>query len=90
MHYQKLYSSKLICHSCCEKYKDCVQDITDSYKGCENEKDVVDEESTISLPYSSTSDESYVCCLSKESAKIDSVLEADILCSHVSKNPKYE
>jgi hypothetical protein len=31
-----------------------------------------------------------VCCLSKESAKIESVLEVDILCSPVSKKPRYE
>ena len=24
MHCQKFYSSELICHSCCEEYKDCV------------------------------------------------------------------
>jgi hypothetical protein len=30
------------------------------------------------------------CCLSKESEKIDSGLEDDILCIPVSKNPKYE
>ena len=36
IHCQKFYSSKLICHSCCEEYKDHVQDIVDSYEGCEN------------------------------------------------------
>jgi hypothetical protein len=90
MHCQKFYSSELICHSCCEEYKDCVQDIVDSYEGCENEEDALDEESIFSLPCSSASDENCVCCLSKESAEIESVLEADILCSPVSKNPRYE
>ena len=37
IHCQKFYSSELICHSCSEEYKDCVQDIIDSYEGCENE-----------------------------------------------------
>jgi hypothetical protein len=90
MHCQKLYSSKLIFHSYCEEYKDCVQDIVDSYEGCENEEDSLDEESIFSLPFSSASDENCVCCLSKESVEIASVLEGDILCIHVSKNPRYE
>jgi hypothetical protein len=90
IHCQKIYSSKLICHSCCEEYKDCVQDITNSYEGCENEEYALEEESTLSLPCSSALDENCVCCLSKESAKIESVLEADILCNPVSKNPRYE
>jgi hypothetical protein len=38
IHCQKFYSSELICHSCCEEYKDCVQDIIDSYEGCDNEE----------------------------------------------------
>jgi hypothetical protein len=33
IHYQQFYSSELICHSCCEEYKDCVQDIVVSYEG---------------------------------------------------------
>jgi hypothetical protein len=90
MHCQKFYSSKLICHSCCEEYKDCVKDIADSYEGFENEEDALDEESNFSLPFSSASDENRVCCLSKKSAKIESVLEDNILCSPVSKNPSYE
>jgi hypothetical protein len=90
MHYQKFYSSELICHNCCEEYKDRVQDIADSYKGCKNEKDALDEESNLSFPCSSTSDEICVCCLSQESAEIESVLEVDILCSPFSKNPRYE
>jgi hypothetical protein len=52
MHGQKFYSSELICHSCCEEYKYCVQDIADSYKGCEDEEYSLDEESTLSLPCS--------------------------------------
>jgi hypothetical protein len=90
IHCQKFYSSELICHSCCEEYKDCVQDIADSYEGCENEEDALDEESIFSLPCSSASDENCVCCLSKESAEIEFVLEADVLCSPVSKKPRYE
>jgi hypothetical protein len=68
MHSQKLYSYELICHSCCEDYKDGVQDIVDSYEVCEVEGEALDEESIFSLPYSSASDENCVCCLSKESA----------------------
>jgi hypothetical protein len=90
IHCQFFYSSELICHSCCEEYKDCVQDIIDSYEGCENEEDALEEESTLSLPCSSASDENLVCCLNKESAEIESVLEADTLCNPVSKNPRYE
>jgi hypothetical protein len=66
MHCQNFYSSELICHSCCEEYKNYVQDIDDSYEGCENEEYALDEESVFSLPCSSTSDENCVCCLSKE------------------------
>jgi hypothetical protein len=90
IHCQNFYSSELICHSCCEEYKDCVQDIIDSYEGCENEEDALDEESTLSLPCSSASDENFVGCLNKESAEIEYVLEADTLCNPVSKKPRYE
>ena len=50
----------------------------------------MDEESTLSLPYSSASDENFACYLNKESAEIESVLEVDTLCSLVSKKPRYE
>jgi hypothetical protein len=50
----------------------------------------LDEESTLSLPCSSASDENFACCLNKESEEIESILEADTLCSHVSKKPIYE
>ena len=50
----------------------------------------MDEESTLSLPCSSESNENFVCCLNKESEKIESVLEVDTLCSPVSKKPRYE
>jgi hypothetical protein len=50
----------------------------------------LDEKSTLSLPCLSASDESYVCCLSKESAEIESVLEANIICNPISKKPRYE
>jgi hypothetical protein len=65
IHCQKFYSSELICHIFCEEYKDCVKDIIDSYEGCENEAYALDDKSTLSLPCSSASDESCVCCLSK-------------------------
>jgi hypothetical protein len=87
---KNFYSSELICHSFSEEYKDHVQDIIDSYEGCENEVDVLDKESFFSLPYSSASDENCVCCLSKESEETDSILEDGILCNHVPKNPRYE
>jgi hypothetical protein len=55
IHCQIFYSFELIFHSCYEEYKDCVQDIIDSYEGCYNEEDALDEESTLYLPCSSTS-----------------------------------
>jgi hypothetical protein len=60
IHCQKFYSYELICHSCCEEYKDCVHDLVDSYESYENEEDTLDEESIFSLPCSSTSDENFV------------------------------
>jgi hypothetical protein len=36
-HCQKFYSSKLICHNCCEEYKDCIQDMDVSDGSCEDE-----------------------------------------------------
>jgi hypothetical protein len=90
IHCQKFYSSKLICHSCCEEYKHCVHDIIDSYEGCENEEDFLDEESTLSLPFSCTTDENFVCCFNKENAEIEFVLETDTLYNPISKIPRYE
>jgi hypothetical protein len=90
IHFQKCYFSELICHSCCEEYKYCVRGITDYYEGYENEEDALDEESSLSLPCSSASDENLVYCLNKESAEIESVLEADTLCNPISKNIRYE
>jgi hypothetical protein len=90
MHCQTFYSSKLVFHSCCEEYKDCVQDIFDPYEGCEDEEDALDEESIFSLPCSSVSDENCVCCLGKESEEIEPSLEVDILYSPDSKKPRYE
>jgi hypothetical protein len=89
-HCQRFYSSELICHGCFEKYKDYVQDIVVSYEGCENEEDALDEESTLSLPCSSASNENCVCYLNKESAEIEYVLEADILCNPIPEKPRYE
>jgi hypothetical protein len=34
---QKFYSSKLICHNCCEEYKDYVRGMTVSNESCEDE-----------------------------------------------------
>jgi hypothetical protein len=36
-HCQKYYSSELICHNCCEEYRDGVQDIVRSCERCEDE-----------------------------------------------------
>jgi hypothetical protein len=83
IHCQKFYSSELICHSCCEEYKDCVHDIIDSYEGCDNEEDALDEESTLSLPCSSTSDENFVCFSYEENAEDIFVLETNTLYSPV-------
>jgi hypothetical protein len=90
IHCQKFYSFELICHSCFEEYTDHVQDIVDSYEVCESEEYALDEGSTLSLPCSSASDENFVCCLSKESAETESILEVDILCNPISKKPIYD
>jgi hypothetical protein len=90
IHCQKFYSCELICHSCCEEYKDCVQDIIDSYEVCDNEEVSLDAESTLSLPCSSTSNENFVCFFNKENAEIEYVLEDDTLYSPISKTPRYE
>jgi hypothetical protein len=90
IHCQKFYSSELICHIVCEDYKKCVQDIDDSYEGCENDEDTLDEESIFSLPCSSAYDENCVCCPSKVSEEIESILEPNILCIPISENPRYE
>jgi hypothetical protein len=37
-HYQRYYSSELICHNCCEEYRDGVQDIFHSCKICGDER----------------------------------------------------
>jgi hypothetical protein len=50
----------------------------------------LDEESSLSLPCSSTSDENFVCCFNKENAEIEFVMETDTLYNHVSKRPRYE
>jgi hypothetical protein len=89
-HCQKFYPSELICHSCCEGYNDCIQDIAASYTGCEDERDDLDQKSVLSLPYSSASEESCVCCTSEESAEIESVMETDFPYNPFSKEPKYE
>jgi hypothetical protein len=89
-HCQKLYPSELICYSCCEGYDDCIQDIVDSEAGCEDEGDDLDQKSVLSLPCSSASDESCVCCPSEESAEIEPVMETDFPCSPFSKEPRYE
>jgi hypothetical protein len=44
----------------------------------------------IQITCSSAYDENCVCCLSKESAEIEFVLESYILCRPVSKSPRYE
>jgi hypothetical protein len=90
MHCQKFYSSELIFHSCCEEYKYYVQDIVDSYESYENDEDALGKESTLSLLFPFVSDENRVYCISKESVEVESILEADVLCSPVSKNPRYE
>jgi hypothetical protein len=36
-HCQRYYSSELICHNCCEEYRDGVQDIVHSCESCEDE-----------------------------------------------------
>jgi hypothetical protein len=73
-HCQKFYSSKLICHNCCEEYKDCVQGMTVSNESCENES--YEDESCEEEGY--TSDE-LVKLVQALSAKIEK-LEADRAC----------
>jgi hypothetical protein len=41
-HCLNFYPSKLIFHSCCEGYNDCIKDIVDSEAGCEDEGDDLD------------------------------------------------
>jgi hypothetical protein len=82
---QKFYSSKLICHSCCEEYKDSVQDIIDSHEECEDEEDALDDESSLSLPCSLTSDENFVCCSYEKNVEDISVLETNVF-----NNPTYD
>jgi hypothetical protein len=36
-HCQRYYSSELICHNCCEEYRDGVQNIVHSCESCEEE-----------------------------------------------------
>jgi hypothetical protein len=50
----------------------------------------LDEESTLSLSCSSTSDENCVCCFNKENVEIESVMETGTLYNHVSKILRYE
>jgi hypothetical protein len=73
-HCQKFYSSKLICHNCCEEYKDCVQGMTVSNEICEDEsyEDEICEEEGY------TSDE-LVKLVQALSTKIEK-LEADRAC----------
>jgi hypothetical protein len=56
-HCQKLYPSKLIYHSSCEGYNDCIQGIATSYAGCEEKPDDLDQKSVLSLPCSFSSEE---------------------------------
>jgi len=89
-HCQKFYPFELIFHSCCKGYNDFTQDIADLEAGCEDEGDDLDQKLVLSLPYSSASDESCVCCPSEESAKIEPVMEIDFPCIPFSKEPRYE
>jgi hypothetical protein len=50
----------------------------------------LDQKSVLSLPCSSTSDESCVCFPSEESVEIEPVMEIDFPCSPFSKEPRYE
>jgi hypothetical protein len=84
MHCQKFYSSKLIFHSCCEEYKDCVQDITDSYESCEDEEYTSEE---LINPVKSLSaiieelEADFACHSCEENAEDISVLEAEFLAA---------
>jgi len=62
----------------------------DYYEDHESEEDALDEESTLSIPCSSTSDENFDCCFNKENEEIESVLETNTLYNPVSKRPIYE
>jgi hypothetical protein len=83
-HCQKFYSSELICHSCCEEYKDCVQDITDSYESCEDEgytsEELINPVKSLSARIEEL-EADFACRSYEENAEDIPVLEADVLGS---------
>jgi hypothetical protein len=81
---QKFYSSELIHHSCCEEYRDGVQDIVCSCERCENEG-YTSEELMELVKYFSARIEGleadFACCSYEANAKDIPVLETDVLGS---------
>jgi hypothetical protein len=81
---QKFYSSELIRHSCCEEYRDGVQDIVHSCERCENEG-YTSEELMELVKYFSARIEGlevdFACCSYEENAEDILVLETYVLGS---------
>jgi hypothetical protein len=83
-HCQKFYSSELICHNCCEEYKDCVQGIVVSYEGCENEGDALDELTKLVKSLSAEIEKlkaDFACCSYEGNAEDIPVHETDVFGS---------
>jgi hypothetical protein len=79
---QKLYSSELINHSCCEEYRDGVQDIVHSCESCENEGYTSEELMEMVKSFSARIEglEANFSCFSyQENAKDILVLETDVI-----------
>jgi hypothetical protein len=83
-HCQKYYSSELICHNCCEEYRDDVQDIVHSCERCEDEGHPLEELMEL-IQSLSTSIEELKADFSRrsyeENAEDIPVLETDVLGS---------
>jgi hypothetical protein len=81
---QKFYSSELIHHSCCEEYRDGVQDIVRSCESCENER-YTSEELMELVKYFSARIEGleadFACRSYEENVEDIPVLEMDVLGS---------
>jgi hypothetical protein len=84
-HCQNYYSSKLICHNCCEEYRDGVQDIVHYCERCEDEGNPP-EELIQSISTSIEELKAYFShCSYEENEKDIPILETDVLG-----NPTYD
>jgi hypothetical protein len=81
-HCQKFYSSKLICHNCCEEYKDYVQGMVVSNESCENEShedEIYEDESCEDEGYTS---EELIKLVKSLSTRIEELEEVFARCSY--------